>query len=125
MKESPVVDGRKLWRDSAGRVFFNVSLDALKKISKNLYMVNISDNVPLLPIIEKSKKEMFEIYINFFKLRASVDPQAMVIRRLSIQGDGNQRSVDDRRALIYGMKRKLDDMEEKLTRDDSLVACCQ
>jgi len=57
-------------------------------------MVKISDDVLPLPVIEGSLKYMFEFYINFFKLRATVDPQAMLLRRLSI--------LYDRKALIGG-----------------------
>jgi len=114
----------QLLRDSTGRVFIDVNFDVFKKILEYLYMVKISDDVPPLPVIEESKKEMFEFYINFFKLRANLDlPAKVIVRRLSLQGDGNQLSADDRKALIGGMKRKLDDMEEKLTQEDSFVAC--
>ena len=115
----------QLLRDGKGRVFIDVNVDIFKKILEYLYIVKISDDVPPLPVIEESKKEKFVFYINLFKLLANVDPPDNVIRRLSIQRDGNQLSVDDRKVLMSGMKRKLDDMEERLIQEDLFVACFQ
>ena len=87
-------------------------------------MVKISEDVPPLPTVDEPHKEMLEFHIKFLNLRGNDGNLSTVTTIESIvQNTDNVSSVQDQSALMSGMKRKLDDMEEALTREESLVAC--
>ena len=63
----------QLLRDVKGRVLMDVDAYVFKKILEYLYMVKISDYIPLLPSVDEDKQAVFEAYVDFFALRAATD----------------------------------------------------
>jgi len=113
----------QILRDGQGTVFIDIDPVTFKKILEYLYMVKISRDVPPLPTIDEPHKEMFEYYIKFLNLRGNYGNLSTVTIKPIVQYSDNVSSTQDQSALMSGMKRKSDDMEEALTREESLVAC--
>eukprot|EP00979_Chaetoceros_neogracilis_P012632 scaffold3389_cov188-Chaetoceros_neogracile.AAC.7 len=113
----------QLLRDKKGRVFMDVNADVFKKILEYLYMVKISNDVPPLPSIDESMKDMFNLYIKFFKLQSSDDNPSNAPDEEVMQNERDTSPIQKQRNLMSGMKRKLDIMEEKLIKEESFVAC--
>ena len=112
----------QILRDGKGTVFVDIDPVVFKNILDYLYMVNISKDVPPLPTIDEPHKEMFEYYIKFLNLRGNDGNLSTVTIEPIVQNTDNVSSNQDQSALMSGMKRKLDEMEEALTREESLVA---
>ena len=51
-----------------------------KMILEYLYMVNISEDVPPLPEVVNAKKDIFDTYVDFFKLRSEAGPETLGTR---------------------------------------------
>jgi hypothetical protein len=113
----------QLLRDKKGRVFMDMNADVFKKILEYLYIVKISNDVPPLPSIDESMKDMFHLYIKFFKLQSSDEKPSNAADEQVMQNEGATSPIQKQRNLMSGMKRKLDIMEEKLIKEESFVAC--
>ena len=61
----------QLLRDDQGRVFMDVDPKSFKKILEYLYMVKILEDgdSPPMSDVDESTKDMFDSYLDFFKLR--------------------------------------------------------
>jgi hypothetical protein len=113
----------QLLRDKKGRVFMDVNVDVFKKILEYLYMVKISNDVPPLPSVDESMKDMFNLYIKFFKLQSSDEKPLNAADEQVMQNERDTSPIQKQRNLMSEMKRKLDIMEEKLIKEESFVAC--
>ena len=112
----------QLLRDESGRVFMrNVDPDVFKKILEYLYMVKISKDGPPLPKVVATKKEAFEMYMDFFKLQGingNVSSEgALTEATLSSAMDEKEML-----AMMTKMKQELDTIEHKLEKEESFVA---
>ena len=90
-----------------------------KMILEYLYMVNISEDVPPLPEVVNAKKDIFDTYVDFFKLRsgdAEAAPETIATQ------DTLSSSTMDAKELMAKMKQELDNIEEKLESKESFVA---
>ena len=70
----------QLLRDSKGTIFIDFDPAIFKKILEYLYMMKISEDIPPLPEVATEKKDMFDTYVDFFKLRsgdAEVAPETI------------------------------------------------
>lgn len=114
----------QLLRDIKGRVLMDVDAYVFKKILEYLYMVKISDDIPPLPSVDEDKQAVFDAYVDFFALRAATDDSSEGDTKQSNEVDfeSSSCSTKDQKALITVMKRKLDEMEQKLEAEESFVA---
>jgi len=109
----------RLLRDGKGRVFVDIDPAMLKKILEYLYMVKISEDVPPLPEVIKTKKDMFGTYVDFFKLRsgsAEAGPETIAAQETVSS------STMDEKEMMAKMTQELDTIEEKLKSEESFVA---
>ena len=90
-----------------------------KKIMDYLYMVKISEDIPPLPEVATEKKDMFDTYVDFFKLRsgdAEVAPETIATQ------EALSSSIMDEKERMAKMTQGLDTIEEKLESEESFVA---
>jgi hypothetical protein len=90
-----------------------------KKILDYLYIVKISEHLPPLPEVVNAKKDIFDTYVDFFKLRsgdAEAAPETIATQ------DTLSSSTMDAKELMAKMKQELDNIEEKLESKESFVA---
>jgi hypothetical protein len=79
-------------------------------------MVKISDDIPLLPSVDEHKQAVFEAYVDFFALRAATYDSSECDTKQSndVKFESSSCSTKDQKALVTVMRRKLDEMEQKL-----------
>jgi hypothetical protein len=109
----------QLLRDESGRVFMDVDPAMFKKILEYLYMVKISEDMPSLPEVVNAKKDMFDTYVDFFKLRsgeAEAGPET-----IAAQETVSSATMDEKEMMVK-MSQELDTIEEKLENEESFVA---
>ena len=115
----------QLLRDVKGRVLMDVDAYVFKKILEYLYMVKISDDIPPLPSVDEDKQAVFDAYVDVFALHPATDDSSEGDTKQSNEVDFESSSccsTKDQKALITVMKRKLDEMEQKLEAEESFVA---
>ncbi len=90
----------QILRDNKGTIFIDIDPVIFKKILEYLYMVKISEDVPPLPTVDETHKEMFEFHIKFLNLRGNDGNLSTVTTIESIvQNTDNVSSVQDQSAL--------------------------
>jgi|AntRauTorckE5430_2_1112549.scaffolds.fasta_scaffold04752_1 hypothetical protein len=111
----------QLLRDDQGRVFMDVDPKSFKKILEYLYMMKISEDGDAPPIseVDESMKDMFDSYLDFFKLRS----EEKITLKASLP---NQTSVvstsTDQKEMLVKMKQELDTIEKALENEETFVA---
>ena len=109
----------RLLRDDKGRVFVDIDPAMFKKILEYLYMVKISEDIPPLPEVATEKKDMFDTYVDFFKLRSG---DAEVALETIATQETLSSSIMDEKEMMAEMTQELDTIEEKLESEESFVA---
>jgi hypothetical protein len=83
----------RLLRDGKGRVFMDIDPAMFNNILEYLYTVKISDVMPPLPEVVSAKKDMFDRYVDFFKLRMKPVP------RLAAQETISSSTMDEKEMM--------------------------
>jgi hypothetical protein len=106
----------QLLRDESGRVFMDVNPAMFKKILEYLYMVKILDDLPPSPEVVDKDEEAVEMYVDFFKLRASVSSEAA-------STDQTAPSTIKEKEITTKMQQELDTIDQELEfEEESFVA---
>jgi hypothetical protein len=111
----------QLLRDHQGRVFMDVDPKSFKKILEYLYMVRISEDgdSPPMPDVDESMKDMFDSYLDFFKLRS----EEQITSKASLPNQAPVVSTStDQKKMLAKMKQELDTIEKALENEESFVA---
>eukprot|EP00979_Chaetoceros_neogracilis_P003672 scaffold652_cov188-Chaetoceros_neogracile.AAC.18 len=111
----------QLLRDDQGRVFMDVDPKSFKKILEYLYMVKISENgdAPSMSKVDESKKDMFDLYLDFFKLQS----EEQITSKASLPNQASVVSTStDQKEMLAKMKQELDTIEKALENEESFVA---
>jgi hypothetical protein len=111
----------QLLRDDQGRVFMDVDPKSFMKVLEYLYMVKISeDEDALLPMpeVDESKKDMFDSYLDFFKLRSEgkITSKASLPSQTSVVS-----TTTDQKEMLAKMKQELDTIQKALENEESFV----
>jgi hypothetical protein len=110
----------QLLRDHQGRVFMDVDPNSFKKILEYLYMVKISDDGDAtMPDVDGSMKDMFDSYLDFFKLQS----EEKITSKASLPNQAPVVSTStDQKEMLAKMKQELDTIEKALENEESFVA---
>eukprot|EP00979_Chaetoceros_neogracilis_P003668 scaffold652_cov188-Chaetoceros_neogracile.AAC.14 len=111
----------QLLRDDQGRVFMDVDPKSFKKILEYLYMVKISEDgdAPPMSKVDESMKDMFDSYLDFFKLRS----EEKITSKASLPNQTPVVSTSiDQKEMLVKMKQELDTIEKALENEESFVA---
>jgi hypothetical protein len=100
-------------------MFMDIDPAMFKKILEYLYMVKISEDIPPLPEVATEKKDMFDTYVDFFKLRSG---DAEVALETIATQETLSSSIMDKKEMMAEMAQELDTIEEKLDSEESFVA---
>jgi len=111
----------QLLHDDQGRVFMDVNADVFKKILEYLYMIKISEDgdAPPVPDVDESMKDMFDSYLDFFKLRSEeqITSKASLPSQTSVVS-----ATKDQEEMLAKMKQELDTIQKALENEESFVA---
>ena len=86
-----------------------------KKILEYLYMVKILDDLPPSPEVVDKDEEAVEMYVDFFKLRASVSSEAAAT-------DQTAPSTMKEKEITTKTQQELDTIDQELENEESFVA---
>eukprot|EP00979_Chaetoceros_neogracilis_P012637 scaffold3389_cov188-Chaetoceros_neogracile.AAC.12 len=111
----------QLLRDDQGRVFMDVDPKSFKKILEYLYMMKISEDndAPPMSEVDVSMKDMFDSYLDFFKLRSEEKhiSKASLLNQTSVVS-----TTTGQEEMLVKMKQELDTIEKALENEESFVA---
>jgi hypothetical protein len=110
----------QLLRDDQDRVFMDVDPKSFKKILEYLYMVKISeDGDAPMPDVDVSMKDMFDSYLDFFKLRSEEKStsKASLPNQISVVS-----TRTDQKEMFAKLEQELDTIEKALENEESFVA---
>jgi hypothetical protein len=85
----------------------------------NVYGYRSSHVLPPLPEVATEKKDMFDTYVDFFKLRSG---DAEVALETIATQETLSSSIMDKKEMMAEMAQELDTIEEKLDSEESFVA---